>query len=123
MAGRNNLLREEMAVFDIKIDWHNIAENLRSEHLIDFFMRRDPVELVTNPWVIVPVLSVLVALYFLNFRKLIAVFVGLCGMWAGFYYGMPYEGDELDLHNVLVIGGAFVGVAALWIYVFLIRND
>lgn len=110
-------------MFNMNIDWQSILENLRSEHLIDFFMRRDPVELLTNPWVIVPGLCLLAALYFFKFRKAIAVIAGLCGMWAGFYYGMPYEGEPLDLHNVLVIGGAFICVAAFWIYIFLIRAD
>ena len=107
----------------MKIDWQQILENLRSEHLIEFFMRRDPVEIFTNPWVIVPALCVVAALYFFKFRKLIAVLVGLCGMWAGFYYGMPYKGEALNLENVLVIGGTFVGVAAFWIYIFLIRGE
>ncbi len=110
-------------MFNINIDWQAVAENLRSEHLIELFMNCDPAELATNPWVIVPALCVIIALYFFHFRKLIAVLAGFVIMWVGFYYGMPFENEPLNLENVLMLGGTFVGVAAFWIYFFLIKGD
>ena len=108
---------------NLQIDWQSIIENLRSEHLIELFLSRDPVEIFTNLWVVVPLLVVTGVLYFLNFRKVIAVAAGMCMMWLGFYYGMPYQGEPLNFDNVLVIGGTFVGVAAFYIYIFLIKGD
>ncbi len=105
------------------IDWQTILDSLRTEHLIGLFTQCDPLELASNPWVIIPVIIVLVALYLLKFRKVIVIFAGLCGMWLGFYYGMPYGDAPLDLENVLIIGGTIVGVAAFWIYVFFISGD
>jgi len=118
-----NTQGEKTAVFNLDIDWKQIAENLRSEHIIDFFTRQNPAEIAGNPMVIVPVICVLVALYFFKFRKLIAFFVGMCGMWVGFYYGLPEEGAAIDIQSVVTIGGTFVGVAAYWIYIFMIRSD
>lgn len=110
-------------MFNLNVDWQQILKYLRSEYIIDFFTRHDPVELAADPKIIIPVVGLLLALYFLKLKRVAAFLIGMCGMWLGFYYALPPAGAAIDVKDVVMVGATFVGVAAYWIYMFFIRSD
>ena len=110
-------------MFNLNIDWQQIEKYLRSEYIIDLCTLYDPLEIAATPKIIIPAVCLLLALYFLKLRKTMAFLVGMYGMWLGFYYAIPPEGTPIDVKDVVMVGATFVGVAAYWIYMFLIRSD
>ncbi len=108
-------------MFD-NIDWHAVAEALKTENLIKFASSTDPVNILKNPYFWGPAAIICIALFFMKFRKTLSVFIGSVILWVACFYLLPRNG-ELELHHIGAFGGIFVGVFGFWIYMFLLRSD
>ncbi len=105
------------------VDWVQYLEYLRTENILDMLSRFDPLQAAKEPMVILPVLAVVGVLFFFKFYRTLAVLVGILALWIGNIYGLPDAGEELSVSSAVKFGSVCLGVAALWIYVFLIRTD
>jgi hypothetical protein len=108
---------------DWTIDWAEIIEKLKTENIISYVSSFDLIDLVGNPYVIVPAILVLCLLIFFKFVRTLAVLAGTVAIFFALSYSLPKDNQELNLGDIGVLGVTCFLVAGCWIYVFFIRND
>lgn len=105
------------------MDWSAITEKLTTESICSYLSGHDPVSLLSNLYVVIPSVIVLCVLCFLKMVRTLAVIVGSFAMWVAMVYSFPKENQDLQIGDVAIFGSVAIGVAACWIYVFIIRSD
>ncbi len=105
------------------LDWKEILYHLRTQEIISSISGLDPVAVATNPHVIIPALLVLAGLVFFKMHRTLAVFIGCIALWIACVYGIPPEGQPIDIKNIAVFGIISLAVAAYWVYTFIISGD
>jgi len=105
------------------IDWVQYVEYLRTENILNFLSKFDPLQAMKEPVIIIPALVIAGILLFFKFYRTLAVIVGIIALWIGNIHGLPDAEQELSVSSAVKFGSVCLGVAALWIYVFLIRSD
>jgi 1,4-dihydroxy-2-naphthoate octaprenyltransferase len=104
------------------VDWTAIAQNLRTEVIIGHVQAVDPLSLTTNPYVVVPAVLLLGVMIVLKMVRTLATIVGVIALWLAVIYTLPAPGLEIKLTDLGAFSGACIGVAALLIYVYFVRE-
>jgi divalent metal cation (Fe/Co/Zn/Cd) transporter len=105
------------------INWDIVAENLKSEHILQFLSSLDPVAFFSDPVTIVCSLIAIAIMFFFKMEKTFAIVVGVVILWIGMRYALPEaNGEPLALSDVGTFAGVFMGVLGFWVYMFFIRD-
>jgi 1,4-dihydroxy-2-naphthoate octaprenyltransferase len=104
------------------MDWNAISQNLRTESLVSSASGVDPLTVLSNPLFLVPAVLIMGTLVFLKMMRTLATIVGVVAIWIAVVYTLPDGGVELRLTDLGLFSVICIGVAAMWIYVYFVRN-
>lgn len=105
------------------MDWRQLIDYLRTDRVLGFFADHDPMEVFTNPIVLVSSVVVFGLLVFFKFYRTVALLVSGGIVWFGLMRCMPTGDAALSLYDLVIFAGCGVVAAVILVYFFLIRGD
>jgi len=108
------------------MDMEMLKENLKSENMIEFFRKFDMMEILTNPYFLIPILGIAI---YLIVTKRIRVLVGIIAFFVLLnflpeFLPKPRHQDEaFALEDLGQFIGILVVVLGVVIYFFFVKKD
>lgn len=104
------------------MDLQTITEHLRTESIVAYLSRIDPLTLARDPYVAVSFLIVMVVLFSLKMLRTAVTILSVVAMWFGIAYAIP-KTEIISLGDLGAFIGVCISVLAALVYVYLIRSD
>jgi hypothetical protein len=107
-----------------QIDWGQVAEAVKTEHIVHYLSGLDPIETLTRPVAIFIEVVAVCAMLFFNMVRTMAVVAGAIAIWCAIVYTLPDTGaEELSLSDLVNFLAILLAVVVVWVYVFFVREN